>query len=223
MPTRRKYNRNRKKLYRRRNKKGNQVARASIGTGFINARLISDLKYTEQLFTSVGPGVLNIQSFRMNSIFDPDITSVGHQPYGYDVLETIYNRYRVFSLVWQINFAATSQPYVAVVVPVNGTPFSFVTIDAAAEYPRAVQKYVSLGGSTMRIGGRMYLPALLGVKKSEYMDDDRFQATYNSNPAELMTLQILTYNATGATINIPYVVTLIYRTESFDPVVQNQS
>jgi hypothetical protein len=33
--------------------------------------------------------------FRANSIFDPDLTSAGHQPYGHDTLQNIYKSYVV--------------------------------------------------------------------------------------------------------------------------------
>jgi len=35
--------------------------------------------------------------FRCNSIHDPDATGVGHQPYGHDTYNTIYNHYKVNS------------------------------------------------------------------------------------------------------------------------------
>lgn len=47
----------------------------------------------------INPGVAVAASylFRANSIFDPDQTGVGHQPYGHDILEQIYNHYCVDS------------------------------------------------------------------------------------------------------------------------------
>jgi len=31
----------------------------------------------------------------MNSVQDPDVTNTGHQPYGFDTFQTLYNRYKV--------------------------------------------------------------------------------------------------------------------------------
>lgn len=36
-----------------------------------------------------------LQTYRANSIYDPDYTGVGHQPYGHDTLQSLYNHYVV--------------------------------------------------------------------------------------------------------------------------------
>lgn len=47
--------------------------------------------------TSDVAGIAGYHLFRANSIFDPDQTGVGHQPYGRDIYAQIYNHYKVNS------------------------------------------------------------------------------------------------------------------------------
>jgi len=55
------------------------------------------LRYSQTI--SIDPNVATATSalFRANSIYDPDKSVGGHQPYGHDVLEQIYNHYCVDS------------------------------------------------------------------------------------------------------------------------------
>ncbi len=39
----------------------------------------------------------DVQAFSLGNLFDPDITNVGHQPYGRDQIASIYHRYAVIS------------------------------------------------------------------------------------------------------------------------------
>lgn len=49
--------------------------------------------------TAQPAGVAGLYKFRANSVFDPDQTGVGHQPYGRDTLASLYNHYVVDSAV----------------------------------------------------------------------------------------------------------------------------
>ncbi len=67
------------------------------------------MRYVTNL-ASIDPVVSGIgyYTFRSNSIFDPDLTGVGHQPYGHDTLETVYNTYRVLSSKITVQFYASA-------------------------------------------------------------------------------------------------------------------
>ena len=55
------------------------------------------LRYSTTITLSPSVGLTDSYLFRANSIFDPDFTGVGHQPYGYDTYAQIYNHYEVVS------------------------------------------------------------------------------------------------------------------------------
>lgn len=63
------------------------------------------LRYSDQITLNPGAGATPIYLFRANSIYDPDFTGVGHQPYGHDTLQTIYQSYVVDKAV--ITFTPT--------------------------------------------------------------------------------------------------------------------
>lgn len=53
------------------------------------------LRYSTDISITPTTGAAGIYAFAANSIFDPDVTGVGHQPYGHDTYANIYNHYQV--------------------------------------------------------------------------------------------------------------------------------
>jgi len=53
------------------------------------------LRYSDTITLNPAAGSNAVYAFRANSIYDPDRTGVGHQPYGHDTLSTIYKSYVV--------------------------------------------------------------------------------------------------------------------------------
>lgn len=53
------------------------------------------LRYHEALQVTSTSGILGYHVFRANSLFDPDLTGVGHQPMGYDQWASLFNHYIV--------------------------------------------------------------------------------------------------------------------------------
>jgi len=59
----------------------------------IPERYICKMKYSDTFQLTSGGG--SLYRFNLNSIFDPNRTGVGHQPYGHDQYDRIYNHYKV--------------------------------------------------------------------------------------------------------------------------------
>ncbi len=65
---------------------------------------------TYSAFTSMtnnAGGAVTIHRYAMNGLFDPDLTSTGHQPMGFDQLAEIYKGYRVISAKITAHFVRT--------------------------------------------------------------------------------------------------------------------
>ena len=82
------------------------------------------------------------QVFRMNSIFDPDHTSVGHQPRFHDQIQSIYHKYCVIG----------SKAYIEILTCTQGggsgqqnpTVFAYLD-DAATADSRSLEQHIELG------------------------------------------------------------------------------
>ncbi len=194
---------------------------------FLDPHMYVTLRYAEPISTSVLTTAGSNQVFRLNSIFDPNAAVGGTQPYGYDQLATLYNRYRVLKTKYKVIFAAATSGYNAVVVPSNGALNPVVsdltTLTAAAMNPWARYVNYNLGAPPPRVSGKINLNVLGGVARVEYLTDDRFEAQIGANPAEVISLNIGIQNPSAGTITISYMVELEYEVDLHDPILQAPS
>lgn len=184
------------------------------------SRYITKMKYSEAYnLTSISPN----QTMNLNSVFDPNRTGSGHQPYGFDQLATLYNRYRVISCSYAINCYSGTTPVRFGCLPCNESPPNFSNMSELCENPRARWKVQIPNGSTQTLAGRVYIPALTGRTKAQYMADDRYQAAVNASPNELALLWITAQSVADAHVDTTITVTLEYTVEFFDPIPLDQS
>lgn len=188
-------------------------------------RYITTMKYCE----TYAPGNSSGQAvwrLNLNSIFDPNRTGTGHQPYGHDTFSTIYNRYRVISCSYVVSAVSTAGTTLQMAVIPANEEFIGNSVSEYRENPRC-KFAVQTPGSVMRvIKGKVYLPSLTGRSKSQYMADDRYQAQFGASPSELMILNLNTqsFDETSiASTGTIYQVCLKYTVELFDPKQINQS
>jgi len=132
-------------------------------------------------------GVPGRYSFRVNSIFDPDLTGTGHQPLGHDQWETFYNRYLVYGCKYYINFvnqSTTDQMEVAVQLRPNST---FATdMDTIREDPltvfRAVLGTENQPKSQAVAKGYADVAKIRGIPRGRMKFESDYQAVFGNNP-----------------------------------------
>lgn len=179
----------------------------------IPQRYICKMKYCETITTNA----TGTYQFNLNSIFDPNRSGVGGQPYSHDQLEVLYNRYRVISCGYRIQGVqtATGAPIQVAVIPANEVLLP-TTVSEVKESPRAKYVTVSPGAPAVYLSGKVYLPSLMGRTKAQYMADDRYQAAYGTSPSELAVLNIKTQTLSDVDSSFTCNVLLEYTVESFD-------
>lgn len=163
----------------------------------IPSRYICKMKYSTTISTD-GSGQY---IFNLNSLYDPDRTGFGHQPYGFDNLALLYNRYRVISCGWRIQMPSISagSPVLIAALPSNDASMTFADSSVIQENPRAKYILQNPGAPCVVLSGKSYLPALMGRNKFQYMADDLYQSVVTTSPAELGLLYVAAFNAaTGA-------------------------
>lgn len=80
-----------------------------VGVSGIPLTLRTKLRYHETLAFSSAAGAISSNIFRMNSIFDPNETGVGHQPMYYDQLAALYGRYVVINSWIRVTFQPVTE------------------------------------------------------------------------------------------------------------------
>lgn len=185
----------------------------------IPQRYICKMKYAQAFVpgNSLGQAVFRMN---LNSIFDPDRTSTGHQPYGHDTFQSLYNRYRVISCHYVVSAISSNGSNLQIATLPANEEFVAPTISDYRENPRGKYALQVPGAPVKVLKGTVNLPSLTGRTKSQYMADDRYQAQFGTSPSELMVLNCNASHAdesiittTGAIFNI----TLVYKVELFDP------
>lgn len=191
------------------------------GRGPVAQTTVVRLKYCQYVKSN---GTLLGSQISLNSIYDPDATGTGHQPYGHDTYETLYNRYRVNKVKYIVRMW-TSQNATKGIVVANNSTSNYTAYDLAAESPNAITKLVNpyTAGTVFR---GYYVPRLItGVNRAEYKDD-KYSATFGASPAEAIRMHILwggIDNSIPAADTCYAYITLIYHCEMFDPKELAQS
>lgn len=168
-------------------------------------------------------GALATYVFRANSLYDPNETGGGHQPYLFDQYMALYTTYVVYGAYFEITFSsATTAPIFCVLTPSlsNAASTSSVTDAEKGESvsgilnqagsqpgPLVLKKYVDIGRA-------------FGSTKGQILFDIAWQGTSTGNPSTLAYLKATTRPVDASTtalvymnVKIKYYVTFRQRIE----------
>lgn len=174
---------------------------------------------------SAGYGYYQMQA---NSIYDPDLSGVGHQPMGRDELADLYQSYCVTGITYHISCDAytagttTSIDHFLGVIATNdpaGVISRGTSTSALMEQPACKWTYNPISGRRL-LNGYIDCAKVVGLTRSQYINSDDYRALMGTNPAKSVAAHVWWGRPDGAlsTTNADLCITLTYHVTLFDPV-----
>jgi len=159
------------------------------------------LTYYDSSSIITGTSTNNAYVFAANGLYDPDITSTGHQPMGFDQMMAFYNHYTVLSTKIRVIASNSSNALITMFgVSLSGTSTVTSSVQQLVEAGGLVSRllgYVGQEGSKSTFVASVNIAAFQGV--DDPLDDPNLRGDVASNPAELVYFHLNTWNPTSAT------------------------
>jgi hypothetical protein len=183
--------------------------------GGLPPRVRVKLAYYQQ--EAVATSVTSTQVWRGNSVFDPDFTGTGGQPYNFDDWAIFYNRYRVLGcrIITTITNTTSGNFHGSYVVyPSNSSTVAAVADAIAA--PRSEVRYIG-GIYSDSVNKDMVIDRSFTTREILGEDfGDRFQSLVSTNPGDPWFLCTRLTVDDSVTCSVIRRTRLIYDVEFFD-------
>jgi hypothetical protein len=186
---------------------------------------------TFALQTGVGPNVGGTeQIFDLNNLFNPDHTGSSHQPYGFDQLMVLYNRFIVKGIaieaIIQTAAGTKNQAVVISVQPSNATlALTGTALQQMIEKTMDTVLYLDSTGTVRREKFGFPIHVIEGITEAQYADElDDYSGTDAASPAKTPYLRLSAYNLqdnTQPTVNVT--VVLRFKAEFYQRNILPQS
>lgn len=208
----RKKGRGRRGVARRRGHKTGTVSITRGGTGFPN-KIVMKHKYVELVGLSITSGAKGTYTFSCNNMWDPNVSSIGHQPLYRDQLAAIYNHYTVIGARIKVSFTNASSTYTT---PVYCTVYvdddnavTNAALVGSIEQKGARVKYLSNSGEPAVLISKWSAKRTFG---GSVLSNNQLTASVGSSPTEQSYFILGVQPNDSSTITINALVELEYIT-----------
>lgn len=193
-----------------------QVARKIVG--LTSGKLLfppmfrGKMTYMTAVTLAPAAGVTSYNTFRLNSVFDPDFSGVGSTVAGYTQAAAVYSRYRVmhFSADVEILNQGVSGLYAFCVVnPLNTVGTNFSNIMAQRNvWQKAISSKDGNGAVKHRVSGP--IGVFYGVPQSQVRIEDDFAGLTSGHPSNAVYMHVGVYNPAAAAGNAVLNIRITY-------------
>lgn len=184
--------------------------------------IFAKLRYTDFRQASVAASGSDTREYRMNSLFDPDLTGVGGQPYYHDQYSAMFQRYRVYGCSVELRVSCSSatanmyHPVVSLTSYCDTSP-GWGTFTNAMNAKRSVFRSIIPGQNIVVLKKYYNLRSLAGVTKQEYNVAEVYQALISSNPSRPIIASFTFQNNDGSNaVTYSYWLRMTFYVKYFD-------
>lgn len=222
-----KWNRKKKNVVKKKYTRRIKFARPLTTSSGLPPNYPMRMKYAEQLVLTTGvAGVPTLYQFNLNSIFDPNRTGAGHQPYFRDQMAQFYDYYKVRSCLVKIVIQTLENQNMIVSIRPDDNVTLVSNLTLEMERPGCAVILHSQIAKPMVFKKRYYIHNILKMSKKEYLEDETLKTAFTANPTLPAVLNILAANSdTTSLIGYQYALTIVleYDLMCQDITVQAQS
>jgi hypothetical protein len=196
--------RNSKKLAKSRDRKNNGdypmvgVTRSPL---IVPSRFTGKMMYHSFHILAPAGSAVAYNTFRMNSVYDPDFTGVGSSVTGYTQLAALYGRYRVTSakISFDVINTSTTVP-LTVFLALNSSNNVGTDIKAilAQRYVWSKSLATVNGNGTLTHTASAPVHQIYGVPKTQVLSEDDFAAVTGGNPNNVVYAHLGAFTDAGA-------------------------
>lgn len=171
--------------------------------------------YTTKLTHTVPIGLVSDNTYRGNSIYDPDLTGTGTRANGNYEWSSLYDRYKVISSRITVTFSAANGltgPAECYIIPNRDSSPLTASIATVRNYPNSV-RCILTGGETKSLVLYCRTATMYGTRTA---DDVGFAAGFTANPTAIFYYHVVTVGDSQNDV-IQTVVNIEYFTVMYNP------
>jgi hypothetical protein len=192
------------------------LPKARLSAPLMPSKMRRILRYNTQLtLTAPSTATITNYQFRLNSLYDPDLTSTGHQPMGYDQLTALYNQWVVTRCRVMVNGIMLSDPaYTAgsagILAMYGVANDSSVPTTPSQLIENHQPSYSTVSGfqNYARLSRVFDLPRMFGLTQTQYTADDTFYGQISANPSKNAYLNLAYF-----TLGLPNCLSATFRVD----------
>lgn len=185
---------------RRTNKSRPSVVRIKQRT--LPDKMMVKLPYADLEGVNGGAAYYAQKAYNINGLYDPETGALNQQNLGFNQYMSLYNKYRVYKVDYDVTIINTSLSAVAGSLSFGKQGEQVdVTDPQQLNTPFSRRFTLGLGGLTapssrsmVRLRGSIYLPRTVGKTSEQYRTNDIYIGTKSSNPSEIIQMSINAIN-----------------------------
>lgn len=191
------------------------------------------LKYAERIVLDAAGGVAATYQFKMNDLFDPNLTSTGHQPAGYDIWTSLYTRW----IVTRNSIKVTAWPTVPIPVVSGQSSDCIVALipqrtaststDVLTNVEQDMSKTMAVGFNSgpRTLSNSCDIAAIAGIDPIAIRNNEYYVGAVGTTPA-LTPIWNIVVGASNSGINVEPISLLVemwFQATFFNPDVNTAS